>query len=342
MTMLPSLRQRARGPLLQVVKTSVAVVVAWVVCDLVFDQPPIFAAIAALLVVQPSVNQTVVRGLERSVGVILGVVLAFGLGYLVGDESWVVLSAVVLALLLSWVFRLGPGSANQIPISAMLVLSIGALTPAYAVERIIETIIGAAAGLVVNVAIVPPVLVAPAHAAVLRLGRDLAARIDDIASLLTTPQTPGSLHEHLESARELRGLQGAGTTAIAAARESLTFNPRSARMRRLLDEDEALFDRLSSLVTRVIGMTRTVNDRWHPGLLDEAVVRAIAGDLGRAAHDLRLVVREQVPDRAPTTAELPALTAPLVVGTPDRGDWVLIGSLLEDLRRVREEIIGEE
>jgi hypothetical protein len=340
---LGSLRQSARTPFLQVVKTSVAVVLTWAVCDLLFAQPPIFAAIAALLVVQPSVNQSLAKGLERSVGVVLGVVLALGVGYLLGDAAWVVLSAVVLALLSSWALKLGPGSANQIPISAMLVLSIGALTPAYAVERVIETVIGAAVGLIVNVVIVPPVLIAPAHAAVLRLGREIAARIDDIAQSLTSPRTPVELRGLLHRARELRELRETTLDALAQAEESLTLNPRGGRGRRLLAEDEALFARLTALVTRVVGMTRTVHDRWHPGVPDEAVVRAIAEDLRRAAHDLRLVVREDTPtNRAPTTAELPVLTAPLDVDVPDRGDWVLIGSLLEDLRRVREEIIGEE
>jgi hypothetical protein len=43
---------------------------------------------------------------------------------------------------------------------------------------------------------------------------------------------------------------------------------------------------------------------------------------------------------APSRAELPALTAPLVVTTPNAEHWILLGSLLEDLRRVREEILG--
>jgi hypothetical protein len=40
------------------------------------------------------------------------------------------------------------------------------------------------------------------------------------------------------------------------------------------------------------------------------------------------------------TADLPALTTPLHVVKPHEEHWVLIGSLLEDLRRVREEIVG--
>ena len=90
MPLLPSLRSTARSPILQVLKTSVAVIAAWLLCSALFtQQAPIFAAIAALLVVQPSVNQSIAKGLERSVGVILGVVLAYGVGFWFGTASWV-------------------------------------------------------------------------------------------------------------------------------------------------------------------------------------------------------------------------------------------------------------
>jgi uncharacterized membrane protein YccC len=324
-----------------VVKTSVAAVASWLICEPLFDQAPIFAAIAALLVVQPSVNQTLLKGVERSLGVLLGVVLALGVGNLLGTDSWAVLIAVVLALLLSWVLRLGPGSATQIPISAMLVLAIGSLTGSYALERIVETVIGAVIGLLVNLLIVPPVSLAPAHLAVARLLREVAARMDDLAHALTIPQSRDSLRMLLEHARELRPQQTATTAALAQGRESLTLNPRGGRHRRILDRDDELFDRLVPLVTRIIGMTRTVHDHWRPGLETDAIVGSIAEELRRAAHDLRLVGRElEGGDAAQVTPEPPALTAPLVVARPDAEDWILLGSLLEDLRRVRDEILG--
>jgi hypothetical protein len=42
----------------------------------------------------------------------------------------------------------------------------------------------------------------------------------------------------------------------------------------------------------------------------------------------------------PVTADIPALTAPLVIAKPDPRHWILVGSLMEDIRRVREEIMG--
>jgi hypothetical protein len=87
-------------------------------------------------------------------------------------------------------------------------------------------------------------------------------------------------------------------------------------------------------------MARAVRDHWHPGLTQEPAVAGIAEELRRAAHDLRLLV-EPGGDIAAAGRDLPALTRPLVVATPPTRDWIMIGALLEDLRRVREEISGE-
>ncbi len=71
-------RAPQRAPLLHVAKSAVATAAAWIVADLITPGPPVFAAIAALLVVQPSVNQSFAKAIERSIGVIAGVVVASG------------------------------------------------------------------------------------------------------------------------------------------------------------------------------------------------------------------------------------------------------------------------
>lgn len=342
------LRQPSRLPLLQVVKTSLAVVLAWAIAFLLLGQGlPIFAAIAALLVVQPSVNQSFGRGLERSAGVVMGVALAYVVGAVLGhDHTWVVLVAVVLALLVAWAVKLTPTSTTQVPISAMLVLSVGVVTPDYAFDRIIETVIGAVVALAINALIVPPVLLGPAHLAVGRLARDLAVALDDLAASLERPTPRAELDAMLLRARELRDLRAKAAAAVKTAEESLTLNPRAKRQRRVLEADGLLLSTLSNLVHRVVAMTRTLRDNYEDRLVDDAVVAGIADELRRAAHDVRLLVHEREEEASSGQAraaddDLPALTAPLRVLTPDPENWILIGSMLEDLRRVREEIQGD-
>jgi uncharacterized membrane protein YgaE (UPF0421/DUF939 family) len=334
----------ARTPLLQVLKTAAAAVLAWIVCSFVApEQVPVFGAIAAIIVVQPSVNQSLSRGIERSIGVIVGVLVAYLAQLAFGTPSWVILVAIVVSLLVGWALRFPQSSTVQIPISAMLVLAIGAQTPGYAVERILETIIGAVIGVFVNWLIVPPIALKPAHDAVAALGREVAATMDGLAAILSAPTDGAYRSGLLVEARLLRPMQAKAEATIAAAKESLRFNPRRSVQREQIAADEELLAMLVIVVTRVLGMARALNDRFDDTLHREPTARAIGVELGKAAHDLRLVMQHShlpVAESESLGSDEPVLTAPLQAITPDPTHWILVGSLLEDLRRMREEIVG--
>jgi len=324
---------------------SVAVALAWLISQLLLPSDlPIFAAIAALLVVQPSVNQTLGRAIERTAGVIGGVIIASTIGYFLGQTSWVVLATVILSITVAWALRLSPVAASQIPISAMLVLALGATTPGYALDRIYETFIGAGIALLINAVVVPPVLIRPASEAVGLLAREVADTFDRIARALRTPQRPADLMELMIQARLLRPMLASADKAILQAEESLMLNPRKAKLRKALDADNEMTQRLPTLVTRAIGMTRALHDHYDDSLQFEPSLQAFSEELTRAAHDLRLLAREEGSTDAVPEAPAPevlALTSPLHIVTPHPDHWILIGSLMEDLRRVREEIVGD-
>lgn len=339
-----SLRAPQRTPFLLVAKSGLAAVTAWLVAGwAVQGPPPVFAAIAALLVVQPSLNQSFGKAIERSVGVIIGVLIATLLGVFLGGGTPIVLLAIVSALLIAWALRMTSGTTNQVAISAMLVLALAAATPGYAVDRILETVIGAVIGILVNIALVPPVAMRPAREAVDRLLEEIASSLERLADALDTARTPAELQGLLIEARLMRPMRDAAEAAIATSEESLALNPRGRGHRQELADLAALLDRFGPIVTQVIGMTRAVADLYDDGISEEPAVRAIAEQLRRAAHDARRELSRTLPREEPVVPadEPAALTAPLDVSAPSRRHWMLVGSLLVDLRRVHE-ALGEQ
>jgi uncharacterized membrane protein YccC len=345
MRTLAALRAARRAPILQVAKSAAATVAAWLVAGaLVPGHLPVFAAIAALLVVQPSVNQSLAKAVERSIGVIAGVVIAVLLSLALGGLSWVVLLAVVVAMVVAWSFKATPGTANQVAISAMLVLALGSSSPDYALDRILETLIGAVIGFVVNVAVVPPVLIAPVRRDLALLGGELAASLDRLADALPAATTPERRQELMVEARLLRPMKDAADASLSACEESLTLNPRGASHRTELAAMRELLERLAPIVTQVVGMTRAYVDHADDTLPDEPTIVVISEQLRRAGHDVRLAVQiaEVAAEPEALTSEIPALTSPLVIRPPSSAHWVLIGSLSEDLRRIRAELRDED
>ncbi len=345
MRMTAAVRSANRAPLLQVLKSAAATIASWLVAGwLVHGDLPVFAAIAAVLVVQPSVNQSFAKAIERSVGVIVGVLIATGLSLLFGTQSWVVPAAIAIAALTAWIFRASPGAGNQVAISTILVLALGASSPEYAVDRILETFIGVAIGFIVNALIVPPVHVDPARRAIGLLGEEIAASLDRLARSLPAVRTPAQIQELMLEARLLRPMLTAAQTELTAGEESLSLNPRRSRHRAELAELRVLLDRLTPILTQVIGITRAYYDHYDDALGEEPTIPAIAEQLRRAAHDVRLAGQraDARPEPEALTSAIPALTSPLLIAPPASEHWVLIGSLVEDLRRIREELVAEE
>lgn len=329
-----------RGPLIQVAKTLLAMIASWFLCLLLFPgQLPIFAAIAALLVVQDNVTQTLSRGLERVIGVLLGVAVALVVGGLFGAQSWLFILALAVGLALGWLLRMTPSGANQIVVSALLMIALGGLSLDFGFERIVETLIGAAIGFTVNTFVVPPVTTVPVHDALVTLTEDAATGLRRIADALAEPRDDAWLTEMYEDSRTLQIERNRVHALLRKARESLRLNPRSGKYRRGLAQDDALFQRLQRIITQIGGMSRAIYDLYEPDLVTDPSVIGMVEEIRRAAHDLERLVRETADPS--DELEPAALTKPYTIPQPHPDHWMLIGSLMEDLRRVRGRITGE-
>lgn len=329
-----------RAPLLQVLKAAGAAIITWFACLLIFpEQLPIFGAIAALLCVQESIDQSLTRGIERVIGVLLGVSVAIGAGSVFGAQSWLFIAALVVSMTVGWLLRMTSASTNQIAITALLMIALGGLQLGYGIERLVETAMGAAIGVAVNAAVVAPVRTTPVRGAIDALVLRAGAALRRVADGLEEGRDPEWLDGMLAQARALQAERTDVHALLRRARESLRLNPRGARHRALLTSDDMLFSRVQPIVTQIIGMARALYDHYDPALGRDPAAIGLARELRRAAHDLEHLVRPSA-GTAPST-EPPALTAPYVISAPPPDHWVLIGSLMEDLRRMRGRITGE-
>lgn len=123
---------RALAPAaLHAAKTAVAAALAWfVAAQVLHNNVPVFAPLAALLVVQVTVWESVSRALQRVVGVVIGVLVAYGFARLAGINTWSIAVVIFVSLLAGRLLRLGQQGSIQVPVSALLVLVLGTTTSA--------------------------------------------------------------------------------------------------------------------------------------------------------------------------------------------------------------------
>ena len=315
----------------QALRTALAAALAWAAGAAVPGvSRPYFAPLAAILTVQVTVAASLTRAVQRTLGVVVGVVLAMLAARAVGPTAPGIGLLVLASMTLGGWLRLGPTGAPQVAVSALLVLVVGSLGgPGYAWQRAVESALGAAAGVAVGAALVPPSGVAAARQALRDLAGALAGCLDDLVS--GAPAGPA-----LVAARHLTRRAEVARAALRGAEQSLLYNLWAGRQRAELERLRAACAALERTAIQVRGIARVLADLAaapappHAEAL-AAVLRAVARAV---AGFWREVEGQQAPEAwtALAAAARAALRGAVAAGPP--GDWVRTGSLLADADRL--------
>jgi uncharacterized membrane protein YccC len=220
--------------LTQTVKTAVAAVVAWqLAVHLTGHGQSLLAPWAAVLTVHATVYRTFSEGLRQVIATVLGVVIAYLFGDLVGLSSATFGLAVLVALLVGRHPRLGPEGIT-VATTVLVVLATGAGDSSSSLTtRLADTGIGILVGGLINVLVWPPLRDRAAARAVdavdRRLGTLLLAMAAGIRAGHTADEAPAwidrtnTIDQRIDDAWALVGQAG------ESARFNLRRSPDSER-----------------------------------------------------------------------------------------------------------------
>ena len=111
-------------------KTAIAAGLAWVAALAAAPHSrPYFAPLAVLLIVQPTVYDSLSRAFQRVIGVVVGVAAALAVSRVLAPSAWSIGIIIFAGLLVGWTARLGPQGVVQVPVSALLVFLVGQTAP---------------------------------------------------------------------------------------------------------------------------------------------------------------------------------------------------------------------
>jgi uncharacterized membrane protein YccC len=220
-------------------KTAIAAGLAWVAA-LAADphSRPYFAPLAVLLVVQPTVYDSLSRAFQRVAGVVVGVAAALAVSRVLAPSAWSIGIIIFAGLLAGWTARLGPQGVVQIPVSALLVFLVGQTAPGYAGGRIVDTLIGAGVA-VIAVLLTPS---APAPDAVMSQALAPLHRCTEILRAISTgiasAWTPGQADSWRRDAAALVDSIATARHEHEGIRLSTRWNARARRQRAALGQAE--------------------------------------------------------------------------------------------------------
>ncbi|MFJ3925298.1 aromatic acid exporter family protein [Streptomyces sp. NPDC090022] len=353
-------RHRREPLVVQAVRSTAAAVVSYVVALALSSEPvPLTAPLTALLVVQVTLYTTLTTGIRRVNSVVAGVLVAVLFSTLVGLTWWSLGLVILASLAVGHLVRVDE-FVPEVAISAMLVLGV-AQVGATAWDRVLETLIGAAVGLLFNLLLAPPVWTEPAGAAITGLAARMGELLGHMRDGLTGRPGSAAFREAAERLHEARRLDHdivRVDAALRQAEDSLRMNPRvkESLMQRVVLRTGLDTLEICAVVLRVSCRTLTDLAKARPdgALYPEHIgvaLRELFGYLAAAVASFASLVTAQISanaeqaekdlDRALTAARgardrLARLLLDEVAADP--AQWQLHGALLAEVDRVLDEL----
>jgi uncharacterized membrane protein YgaE (UPF0421/DUF939 family) len=317
---------------LQLVKTVLAAVAAWVIAASVLDLPqPFLAPWSALLVVHATVYRTFSKGTQQVAATVVAVLLATGVGEALGLTTWSIALLLVVALVLGVVPWLG-AEATTIATTGLVVLTTGFDDDVMLVSRLLDTAIGVAVGLLVNVIVWPPLRRRTAAKALDRVDDGIGDLLVDIAGGLGDGCQDKDVTDWIDRTRDLDADLDQAWALVRQAQESARMNPRrSAKQMKNPKHWHELLRRMEQAVAETRSLARTLGgqqnhrEAWGEHFADTWI--PMLHDAGRAAADADPGALLDVRRRLEVfTEELRA--------TERSPEWPIYGALIINLRNI--------
>ena len=310
---LTRLRLRGRSGTSWSVRITAAAVASYVVALALLDSTtPLLSPLTAMLVVQVTPWSLLVSGLDRVLSVVLGVSVAIGVTALVSLTWWSLGVVILVSLLIGQALRLRD-NLLEVPISAMLVMGVGSFGAETAAgNRVLETLVGAGTGVLVNLLWPPRVSSADAGTAIddvadsladllRRAAQDLEGEIGSSADLQHLTE------RFLDQAREVTYRVPDAGAALLRAEQSRRLNVRAVGRP---DRGPGLRQGLEALehsAVSVRGLFRALAERAGDAVGQDEAVDDELRDLGaracRALADTVDAFGQTVVDDAAGSAE---------------------------------------
>ncbi len=294
---------------LQILKSVVASLLAWLVAIHVLEvRQPFVAPMIALLMVQPTIVQSLVKGTQQVAAVTVGMLTALVVFSLVADT----VVALGVALLITTTFaawrRLGD-QGTYAPIVALTMISLQSVGETYFERRLLETVVGVVVGAAINFVVKPPHYLDSARASATTCVDDVTGILRDVAEGLRSGWGVNDARGWVARSNRLQSQVSSCLEDLGWAGESVRLNPR----RRQVDTASPMttyrpvIDAVGNVAEPLEHFARTLairaRDDQDGSREDIAFLTDCAALLDDIAEDVADWANAETPIRAPSRTE---------------------------------------
>ncbi|MFI9029502.1 aromatic acid exporter family protein [Streptomyces sp. NPDC053560] len=262
-----------RHTVLLIGKSTLAATVAWVISyNLLNAQSPAFAPFSAVLIMQVTVYQSVVQSLRYVGAVTAGVAIQAALGFLAGPDVLTFALVAAVALIIGRWPALG-AQRSQVATAAFFAFSTYSAATSNTEKLtqlgqiILLVLIGCGVGVLVNLAVFPPMRYRSAEYGIRTLAHALCDLVSDVFPALRDGDLDRERTEQWRSrAARAEGLITQARSGLRTAQESQYYNPRRL-LRRYRNPSSfegyaSVMEALERTLYQMASLTRSL-DRWR-------------------------------------------------------------------------------
>jgi hypothetical protein len=290
---LARLRRDGRASLLWSLRITVAATASYLVASLFFPSTqPLLAPLTAMLVVQVTPISLLASGLDRVIAVVAGVTLAIGFAAVVPLKWWSLGALILISITVGQFLRLR-SNLVEVAISAMLVMGVGAIgAEAAAWQRIAETLVGAAVGIVATLVFPPKVASSDAGRAIYGLADAVsellvrAALELDAMSEEDPHRLSGAAREWLDDARRITHDIPVVGAMLLRAEEGRRLNVRAVGTPHVEPGLRQGLEALEHTAVAIRGLMRSVTEASEGDWLDQDSASNVLHDLAETFRRL--------------------------------------------------------
>ncbi len=245
------------GLTIYVIKTALSAGLSWEAASLVsHNQYPYFAALGAILTVQVTVVDSINKAMQRVIGIIGGVIVSIIIGHWLPLNAGSITLVVLIGMAVSTGLRLSPQIISQVAVSSLLVLAFGS-THGYAVDRIIETVIGCAVAISLNTILIPPNPIPNAEKRILHLSEYACTVLNNLAIAF---EVQALRPVDMPYVQELVDETEKSYQAVRLAAQSLRYSPFLRNKRSRVIALSRVIRRFERITIQIRGIARALVD----------------------------------------------------------------------------------
>lgn len=226
-------------------KMAIASAISWELSKLIGSSHPYLAPLSVVLCLQTTIDQSIRYSFHRIIGTVIGILLTAYLASHLDMNGWILGLLIVGGVFIAKWVKVDESVLHQVALTIVLIFTFERKSKDYALDRILDSIIGVTVAVLIHMFLFPPNFTKKAAQSIQKLAQELSEILLELSYWvqLEWGQEKGAILEDKIN-HFLQELHDA-KDILKMASNSLKFNPFSKKYRNTLTMCQMEFEKIS-------------------------------------------------------------------------------------------------